>query len=391
VRVLLTCVPGFGHLLPLVPLARGFQDRGHEVRVATSPMFVPEVRRWGLDGVGAGLDWLESAPDEVEVGAGAPDGPGRISWIFRAAAPEPMLRDLQELSTTWRPDLVVFDNVERGGLLFAELTGTPYVYLAHDSVLPSSLLASREPAAVAAFERHRGLDRYRSLRSEVGLPPDPDEQRGHEQVVLLTVPRVLWTFPPQWVLRGTIVPVRPEPADLGPDAELSAWLDSSAGPVAAISLGTVVSNAEVVETSLDGLRTLGYRVVITGSERDVSEDGIFQRPWLPIVQLAAAASVLVTHGGMGTVTTALVHATPMVVVPQAFDHPLTALRLTTAGLGVTIGNAEVTPAAIADAIAHLDTEGCRARSRAVADEIAALPPIRSVIDDLERHAGQPPD
>jgi UDP:flavonoid glycosyltransferase YjiC (YdhE family) len=80
----------------------------------------------------------------------------------------------------------------------------------------------------------------------------------------------------------------------------------------------------------------------------------------------------------------------MIVVPQAFDHPLTALRLTTAGVGVTVGSADVTQTAIAEATSFLDADGCQARAREVADEIAALPPIRSVIDDLERHAGQPP-
>lgn len=124
-RVLFTTVPGFGHLLPLVPVGRAVAGAGHDVRVATSASFAEPVKRCGLTPVEAGLDWLESEPEAVlpEAAPEDLDRAGRISWIFRGVAPEPMARDLLALADDWRPDLVVFDNVERGGLLFAEVWG----------------------------------------------------------------------------------------------------------------------------------------------------------------------------------------------------------------------------------------------------------------------------
>ncbi len=42
-RVLFTTQPGVGHLHPLLPLARGMAQRGHEVAFACARSFVPEV------------------------------------------------------------------------------------------------------------------------------------------------------------------------------------------------------------------------------------------------------------------------------------------------------------------------------------------------------------
>ena len=42
-RILFSSVPQHGHLLPLLPLARAFQDRGHEVAVLTAAGMAPVV------------------------------------------------------------------------------------------------------------------------------------------------------------------------------------------------------------------------------------------------------------------------------------------------------------------------------------------------------------
>jgi UDP:flavonoid glycosyltransferase YjiC (YdhE family) len=152
VRVLFTTVPGFGHLLPLIPVARAVAGAGHEVRVATSASFAEPVKRCGFATVEAGLDWLESEPGAVlpDAGPQGVDRAGRISWTFRGVAPEPMARDLLALADEWRPDLVVFDNVERGGLLFAEATALP----SHSSRTTPSSPRACQPAKIPSSGQH---------------------------------------------------------------------------------------------------------------------------------------------------------------------------------------------------------------------------------------------
>ena len=55
-RVLFTCVVGFGHFNPMVPLARAFVAAGHDVAVATDPAFCPTVEAMGFTAHPAGLD-----------------------------------------------------------------------------------------------------------------------------------------------------------------------------------------------------------------------------------------------------------------------------------------------------------------------------------------------
>ncbi len=48
-RVLLTSCPSYGHVNPMLPLARAARDAGHEVVVATGAELVPEIERHGFD------------------------------------------------------------------------------------------------------------------------------------------------------------------------------------------------------------------------------------------------------------------------------------------------------------------------------------------------------
>ena len=54
-RLLLTSVPGLGHLHPVLPLGLAAAHAGHDVRVATGPDRVQWVRRCGLTAQPAGL------------------------------------------------------------------------------------------------------------------------------------------------------------------------------------------------------------------------------------------------------------------------------------------------------------------------------------------------
>ena len=48
-RVLFSSTAGYGHFLPLVPLARAFADEGHNVAFATAEDFRSDVESHGLE------------------------------------------------------------------------------------------------------------------------------------------------------------------------------------------------------------------------------------------------------------------------------------------------------------------------------------------------------
>ena len=66
VRILFTSTPGYGHVLPMLPLARAGCSSGHQVRWATGPDACRVVRAAGIDATEAGLTDAEVAPMRAE-------------------------------------------------------------------------------------------------------------------------------------------------------------------------------------------------------------------------------------------------------------------------------------------------------------------------------------
>src|SRR6185295_11877965 len=132
-KILLTCVIGHGHFHPMVPLARSLEAAGHQVAVATDPAFCGYVRDAGFEAHPAGLDhpdalarfiaatpaWAETPPQDRM--------PLQFPGLFAGVRAPAMLRDLQPLIATWRPDLVIHETAELAGAIAAEAAGVAHV------------------------------------------------------------------------------------------------------------------------------------------------------------------------------------------------------------------------------------------------------------------------
>src|SRR3954452_9529060 len=93
VKVLFSAWPGYGHLLPMVPLARAAQRAGHRVLVTTGPDLADLTRGFGLDFRPTGMTAEEvyaAVPTDVSVASLPPEqkvafaarymfGPGALS------------------------------------------------------------------------------------------------------------------------------------------------------------------------------------------------------------------------------------------------------------------------------------------------------------------------
>jgi len=98
---------------------------------------------------------------------------------------------------------------------------------------------------------------------------------------------------------------------------------------------------------------------------------------------------VVTNGGSGTVTAALAHGLPLVVVPITADQPENAARCTALGLGRVVLPADLTPETARQAVqAVLGDPACRAAAARMRDAIAALPGPEHAVALLERLAAE---
>src|SRR5665213_89843 len=128
-RVLMTVQPGYGHLHPLVPLARALLDLGHDVRVGTSSSFAPAVGAAGLIPVPVGVNWTMSAATttfpELREHSGVAGKAFMLSTIFCERTAAATACDVISLARSWRPDLLVRETWELGGGIAARVLKVP--------------------------------------------------------------------------------------------------------------------------------------------------------------------------------------------------------------------------------------------------------------------------
>ncbi|HYI16225.1 MAG TPA: nucleotide disphospho-sugar-binding domain-containing protein [Thermomicrobiales bacterium] len=384
-RVLATLQPGLGHFHPLIPLARLLADRGHEVVFACSAAFGPTVAAAGFQSVPAGIDWLSA---EIESAFPAirdiPPGPARYAWgrqhLFADITARAMVPDLLDFARQWQPAVIVRDAAEYGGYLAAEVLDLPHAVVRTDS--GSAAFAARGDVAAPLT----------AARAALGLPPDPDVIGPFRYLGLsfagpLDDPAIL-DAPTTHRLRPGV-----ETAD-----ELDAGIpwpgQLPARPLVYGTLGTVYNRlTNIFDAIMAGLRDADINLLLTiGHSLDPAQFGpqpghIRIERYIPQATLLPACDLVLTHGGYGTVSAALAHGLPLVMLPISADQPQNARRCVTLGVGQMLGPDERTPEAIRNAVQSVLTDpSYRARSVAVRETIERLPDIATGVALLERLA-----
>jgi N-glycosyltransferase len=93
-------------------------------------------------------------------------------------------------------------------------------------------------------------------------------------------------------------------------------------------------------------------------------------------ELFDRSTAVVTHGGWGTVSRALVRGRPLVLVPLCGDQPYIAARCADLGLGIALPAETVTPAALREAIHAVVVEPRFGKAAGeLAAELRAMAPL----------------
>lgn len=364
-RILFSSVPQHGHLLPLLPLARAFRDRGHEVAVLTAAGMAPVLAPQGLELLAAGplpdVLFAEVARRTGADPATAPT-PDSVAEFFAGTRIDLTADEALAASKDFRADLVVAELCDFVGPLVAASTDTPVATLAFGPPLPPVFT---EAMATMARTRHE----------ERGLPWRP------RRWLLDTWPASMradeWQQPEGWL------PLRPE-AFRVPGAD-AVRLPVSGKPRVLVTFGTWFSDPGQLSPLLRALSTLDVEVVVTlglaaqPEEFDVDHERITFVGFTPLDDLLDGADVVVTHGGAGTTAGALMKGVPLVVLPQGADQFFQAERVAAAGAGIALHPPVQTPEATAGAVRTV-LEDVRVRETAmtIAEEIAAMPSAHEV-------------
>ena len=381
-RVLFSTLPASGHWHPLVPFAEALRAAGHEVAFATAPDRCPAIVGLGFACFPVATDetaeeWEELRQQIAALGTGSP------AWVmpnlFAGRWATARLPALLAICADWVPAVVVWEETDFAGCVAAERAGLP-----HAAVQIAAWRPWLHPLLVEPLNR---------LRDEVGLPPDPDLAMLYRSLLIVPGPPGYQDVDDP--LPTTARPVRHVAFDRSGEEPLPAWVDALPDrPLVYATMGTVFNRAPgVLAAILEGLRDEPITLIVTvGRDQDPAAFGpqppnVHIERYIPQSLLFPRCDLVVTHGGTGTVLTALDHGLPMVLIPFAADQPDNARRCAALGVAKAIAPEERTPEAIRAAIrAVLGNPSYRRNAERLREEMARLPGPEDVVGWLERLA-----
>jgi UDP:flavonoid glycosyltransferase YjiC (YdhE family) len=334
VRILFSAGPMFGHVNTMLPLADAARRAGHDVVVATGPDLVDHVARHGL------ATWTVGPSHEAAGGRAA------LSPEYFTTAGTARAEDLVPQARSWRPDVVVHEEMELAGAVVAGVTGARHVVHGLGLLPPRWVWDVFTPVVVDLGQRFgaRGAIDPRGATYLRVSPPslDPDGDVVWDDVRLVRA-----GF-------GAASSLDRMPGDL------DEFVRAAGDPVVHLTLGTVFHRSPgVLEGALAGLRDLRIRLVVTTGP-DVDPGSFGPQPgnvritrYVPHALFLRRCAVVVSHGGAGIMFAALTNGIPQLLLPQGADQFGNAAACRAAGAALVLGPEEVTPDAVAMGVRRL--------------------------------------
>jgi UDP:flavonoid glycosyltransferase YjiC (YdhE family) len=383
-RVLFSSGPGVGHILPGLPLARAFRERGDEVALLTAEALYAVVATEDIEFLAAG-----PGPDVLvaeitrRTGANLLAGPPSLeveAELFAGTRVDLGFDESLEAAKKWRPDLIVSEHYDFVGPLIGAALEIPVAALAYGPAM-NSALAEATSKVVAPRYSERGLtrrasrwyldtcpsalqhDAWQEPAHRIGLRPE-----AHRTAAAAATPA---QAPTQTQTTTDVSRERPRPTAL-------------------VTFGTVFNAPEMLTPLLRALAAAGLDLRVTtglfasADDFDISSERVSFVPFTPLNELLQNIDLVLSHGGAGTTLGGLAAGIPLVIVPQGADQFIQADRVTAAkaGLAVTPDSSDL-PKSVADAVAAvLNDPTFREHAREVAAQIAALPAPADVATQL---------
>jgi UDP:flavonoid glycosyltransferase YjiC (YdhE family) len=333
-RVMVMSTPFPSHLLPLVPLMWALRAAGHDVLVVGQPDLRGAVAGAGMCGAFVGHPFhpedtiRRSLPDGVrplrQLGTPTPEAVAASGKIWATHA-RYLLPEYLDFARSWRPDLIVSEQLEFAGLIVGADLGVPVVQHRWGvDPLDGGARGAARSFLAGACER-LGL----STLPEPALLLDPCPPD-------LQLPGVVSGEPVRYVPHNGVGVAHPE------------LLRASDRPRVLVSLGTqtlAANGVPLFRTIIEALRGIDdVRAVVTADPSYHAALG----PVPANVRLVAptplnlflhTCAAVIHHGGANTSMTATAAGRPQLVMPQIADQFAHADRISATGAGIALPTA----------------------------------------------------
>jgi N-glycosyltransferase StaG len=424
-RVLITCWPFTGHLLPQMAIAIALRERGNEVA-----FYSGDAVRGTVEGEGFEFFPFEHVDQErgfrnmraVDSGdTRSRPGGGRILPILRDWLVETIpdqVRDLRAVLDRWHPDAIATDLSLWGPIVVlweaeripVALSSTFMGPLIPGPDAPAFGFGMRPPrnaperAAAGTLTRLTELagsgmrKRVDEIRGTYALPPlgeSVNRFTGRLPLYLVGSVRELdynrHDLPPSVHYVGNCIwyPQRPGTAE---------WLDAipASRPWVHVTESTLAyGDPFLLRTAIYALADEPVELIVTTGEQRAQRSlgvgrlprNVHVAPWVSHGELLPRCSAVVTVGGKATILAAMEAGVPLVLVPTTWDKPDNARRVTETGAGVRLAARKCTPETLRTAVRQvLGTPVYRNAARRIAARLAAAPGPPRAAELLERLA-----
>jgi UDP:flavonoid glycosyltransferase YjiC (YdhE family) len=379
-RYLVVAWDGAGNLVSTAAVAQSLSKRGHDVRL---------LGHRSIDGRLGAHGWrFRPFKHTLDVDSTkAFDVGAQMQTLLGAVRLNGAVgRDVMEELEREPADGLIVDCMLAGGLSAGQVAGVPTVALFHT---PYS--GFRAGPAVDLLAPSIGV--LNTGRAGLGLGPVEGLAEVHDACTLCIVaaPRefdVDMPLPPNVRFVGPML--------AGPPLLASAdhlEVGDATEPLVVVSFSTSYqAQVPAVQRVVDALADLKVRVVVTTGPSVAGED-VHARAnttvtgFVPHDRLLPYASLVISHGGLGTVMAALSQGVPMLCVPMGRDQFFNASRVQALGAGAMIGP-DSDADAIADAVQALLDERSSAweGAKRMAAVISRYGGASEAADEIERVA-----
>ncbi|MFI6026201.1 activator-dependent family glycosyltransferase [Amycolatopsis magusensis] len=377
-RVLFTTFAAKTHMFAQVPMAWALHTAGHEVYLASQPDLADLISHTGLTAVPVGDPLLleeqfevinenvgddaNRTQDEAEVGMDmSVEDPAKLTWeytlkvftamtsmVFQNESPESMMDDLVDFSRAWQPDLVVWDTMTFAGAVAARASGAAHARLLYglDIVGNTRAAFTEHLAGLPAELRDDPMAEWLGFTLErYGCAEGFAEDMVVGDFSIDQFPQSM-RFP----LDVPTVPVRYSPYNgksVVPD-----WLyERPKAKRVCLTLGLSHRDERGGDRAstwdlMAALADLDVEVIATLNASQLKAlpsvpDNVRVVDFVPLNVLLPTCDAVIHHGGSGTLTTAMLHGVPQLIVPHmVWDSINTARRLEAYGAGEYVRDIE---------------------------------------------------
>ena len=408
-HVILCALGSSGDVHPFVGLGRALRQRGYRVTVVTAGYFRGLVEQAGLEFV----DPLPQLDFREMIRNPRIWHPlhGTKTIIDLAIRPllEPVYRAIVAHQTPGHT-LVCGSSLAFGARVAQEAEGIPLVSV---HLSPMLFRSEYEGPTLPVLLVHRGPAWFRRVqwqlidgisdraicpwlnrfRGRFGLPP----VRGVFREWMHSPLRLIAMFPewfapsqPDWPLQTQLTgfPLYSEEGVVEPAADVVRFIEAGPPPLVFTPGSANVYGRDFFRAAVDACQRLGRRgLLLTRFPEQIPEGlpaTVRHVDFVPFRWLLARSSLLVHHGGIGSMSQALAAGVPQVIMPMGFDQCDNAARVARLGVGNALPPKRFRGPALADMMQGLLTDSVVAsRCRGVADRLADADGLERACDQIE--------